>query len=199
MCKIYIQFPDRSRFVASGTLIGNRYMQTSGQCVYNASHGGWAYSIEVVPGQYGNYRPYGSAWATIMRTYNGWIYNKDREYDLAVVTLDRNIGSSTGYLGYAYISNLNGYTGNMGAYDTDRYNGTDLLYRYGSLWGDEGTGIYYYMDTAAGSAGGGVYVIINGGRYVVASSGWQSSTWNFGTKINRQRFYDIQGWLASGN
>ncbi|KKM77923.1 hypothetical protein LCGC14_1365200, partial [marine sediment metagenome] len=45
---------------------------TAGHNVYLHDNGGWASSVEVVPGMNGTYEPFGSAMVTDMRSYTGF-------------------------------------------------------------------------------------------------------------------------------
>src|SRR5262249_45009929 len=63
-CKLFIHFPYGGVYVGSGTLIASKYVITAGFNVYSPSLGGWAESIEVIPGLDGFYKPFGSAWMT---------------------------------------------------------------------------------------------------------------------------------------
>jgi len=195
-CKIYMKFPDNSTWQASCTLIAGKYAITAGHCVYSKSNGGWAKQIQVIPALSGTYKPYGAAWATYMRTYTGWTVSGNNQYDMAVITLDRSIGATTGWFGYGYWSNLNGVTGNLSAYDAD-VNSTYQKYRFGLLTQGALT-IYYTMDTMPGSSGGGVYRIIGTNRYVDGDNNWQYSITNMGVKITSSRFTDIHNWIATG-
>lgn len=194
--KIYMTFPDNSVWQGSCTLIAGKYALTAGHCVYSKSNGGWAKRIQVIPGLSGSYQPFGSAYMTYMRTYTGWTVSGNNQYDMALITLDRTIGNSTGWLGYGWWSSLSGVTGNLSAYDAD-INSTYQKYRYGTMYPDTNV-IYYYMDTMPGSSGGGVYRIINGSRYVMGDNNWQYGTVNMGVRITSGRFSDIKSWIASG-
>lgn len=194
--KIYMTFPDNSVWQGSCTLIAGKYALTAGHCVYSAANGGWAKRIQVIPGLSGSWQPYGSAYVTRMRTYTGWTVSGNNQYDMALVTLDRSIGNTTGWFGYGYWSNLTGVTGNLSAYDAD-INSTYQKYRYGTIYPDTNV-IYYYFDTMPGSSGGGVYRMIGSDRYVMGDNNWQYGTVNMGVRITSGRFTDIKNWIASG-
>ena len=194
--KIFMTFPDNSTWQGSCTLIAGKYALTAGHCVYSAANGGWATRIQVIPGLSGSWQPYGSAFATRLRSYTGWTVNGNNQHDMALITLDRSIGNTTGWYGYGYWSNLTGVTGNLGAYDAD-INSTYQKYRYGTVYPDTNV-IYYYMDTMPGSSGGGVYRMIGTSRYVMGDNNWQYGTVNMGVRITSGRFSDLQSWIASG-
>ncbi len=199
MTKLYMTFPNGSRYMGSGILIGAKYVLTAGHVVYSASDGGWARTIEVIPGLSGNYMPYGSASATYVRSYTGWTRYSDSDYDIALITLNRSIGNSTGWLGYAYYPSVNGITAHLAGYPGDRDNGRRLYYHYGSILGSTTNRVRYTIDTAGGQSGSGVYRLNSGQRYVFAVHTNGGTTSNSGTRITRQRFDDIRNWIASGN
>ena len=62
---------------------------TAGHCVYSHSHGGWAQSIEVIPGMNGAVRPYGSAVSTSFRSVTGWTGSPsgNPEFDYGAIIL----------------------------------------------------------------------------------------------------------------
>jgi len=94
--KLYITAADLTSFIGSGAMIDKFHVLTAGHCVYIHDHGGWAINLKVVPGLDNSAEPYGHAFATNMRTCNGWVLFEDFRYDWAVLTLDSNIGLSTG-------------------------------------------------------------------------------------------------------
>ena len=49
---------------------------------------------------------YGRAGWTYRRTFNGWFNNHNFDWDIGLITLDRNIGNYTGWFGYGYDDNF---------------------------------------------------------------------------------------------
>lgn len=199
MTKLRMTFPSGRQFVCSGAMIAAKYTLTAGHCVFSHAEGGWARSIEVIPGLDGTYKPYGSAYAVYMRSYQGWTQNRDSNYDFALITLDRTIGHSTGWFGYASYGTVNGLTGNLGGYPGDRDGGQRLYYHFGTINSSTTNRVYYTIDTAGGQSGSGVYRINNGSRYIFAVHTNGGTTSNSGTRITSGRFSDLQAWIASGN
>jgi V8-like Glu-specific endopeptidase len=198
MTKLRMTFPTGRQFICSGAMVAAKYTLTAGHCVYSHTEGGWATSIEVIPGLDGTYKPYGSAYAVRLRTYQGWTQNQDSNHDFALITLDRLIGNSTGWFGYASYSTVNGLTGNLGGYPGDRDGGLRLYYHYGTINSSTTYRVYYTIDTAGGQSGSGVYRINNGSRYIFAVHTNGGTTSNSGTRITSQRFNDLSSWIASG-
>ena len=83
----------------NGVLIGPRTVATAGHCVYLKSAGGWAESIEVIPGCNGTTRPFGTATSTNFRSVSGWVTGSVPSSDYGCIVLPngafggRNIGS----------------------------------------------------------------------------------------------------------
>jgi V8-like Glu-specific endopeptidase len=197
MCKLFMTFPDGSRFVGSGVLIGYKYVLTAGHCVFSSANGGWASSIQVVPGLNGTYMPYGSAWASYLRSFVGWTRDGDSNYDFALITLNTTMGFTTGWLGYAYYPSTWGFTGNLGGYPTDKDGGLGLYYDYGSIVFDTGSRVFHNLDTFPGQSGSGIYRIEDGQRYVFAVH-TNGGSLNSGCKITSSRFDYLASWIASG-
>ena len=198
VCKLYMRFPDGSNWIASGVIVNRKYMLTAGHCVYSAANGGWASQIRVVPAQNGSYAPYGSAYATYMRSYVGWTRDRNFDYDLALVTLDRNIGTSTGWLGYAALSSINGMTVNTAGYPGDRDGGANMYFTSGTISSSSSLTYYTYMDIKGGQSGSGVWRLLNGNRHVIGVVSWESPSINGGPRITSSRFTDITNWINSG-
>lgn len=198
--KLYITFPNGRISVCSGTLIQAKYLLTAGHCVHNKAYGGWYKKIEVVPGLNGTYKPYGSAFATYARTYTGWISSQSPNSDMALVTLDRSIGNTTGWLGYKYYSTINGVTGNIAGYPGDK-GGLKLYYHSGPIASSTAQRVSYSIDTYGGQSGSGVYRITDGKRYVFAvhTNGTTASvTTNSGTRLDSAKVSNITSWITTG-
>jgi V8-like Glu-specific endopeptidase len=198
MTKLRMTFPNGAQGGCSGAMVSAKYVLTAGHCVHSSGNGGWATSVEVIPGLDGWYAPYGSAWATRLRTYVGWTVYRDSNYDFALITLDRNIGYSTGWFGYAAYSTVDGLTGNLGGYPGDLSGGTRLYYHWGTILSSTADRVYYTIDTFNGQSGSGVYRIDNGNRYIFAVHTSGYGTYNGGTRITVGRFWDLVAWIGSG-
>lgn len=202
MTKLYVTYPNNKTYGCSGTLIAAKYVLTAGHCVYNKDRGGYAKKIEVVPGLSGTYKPYGSVFSTKIRTYSNYTTNKDKNYDIALLTIDKSIGNTTGWLGYTYYSTINGVTGHLAGYPDDK-GGKNLYYHYGPISSSTSMRVSYSIDTYDGQSGSGVYRIINNkDRYVFAvhTHGLSSGvTTNSGTRLDSKKTSDIKSWIQSGN
>jgi V8-like Glu-specific endopeptidase len=159
--KLFMTFPNGGNYVGSGTMIQSRFVLTAGHCVHDKNLGGWARSITVVPAyNYGN-RPYGTAWGTQFYAWSFWINNKDFNWDMGMIKLDRSIGSLTGWMGYGYNTNNSFFSGktfyNHSYPAASPYNGQQMFYQRGTFDGITNRVVYYNRNSFGGQSGSGMY------------------------------------------
>ncbi|HEY9638770.1 MAG TPA: trypsin-like serine protease [Coleofasciculaceae cyanobacterium] len=196
--KLYMTYPNGKTYVCSGTLIAAKYVLTAGHCLHDKAQGGWAKKVEVIPGLKGTYKPYGSAYATKFRSYTNWTSSRDSNYDIALITLDRSIGSTTGWLGYTTYSTVNGLTGHIAGYPAEKDSGLYLYYHSGLIASSNSYRLYYPIDTSGGQSGSSIYRINNSKRYVFGVHTTGSTSSNGGTRLDSKKFNDIKSWIGSG-
>lgn len=193
--KLFMRFPNGGLYVGSGTMIASKYVITHKNNLYWAPFGGWATSVEAIPALDGFYKPYGSAFSTRLRWFS------DGASSVGLVTLDRHIGNSTGWLGYGSFSNttLNSETGNIAGYPISKNAGRKLYYDYGSVstpsYDQARVGVLYFD----GEMGAGNYFRNSvGSRYVfgVSANAYYCSTTS--DRITSYIFSGIQGAVNSG-
>jgi V8-like Glu-specific endopeptidase len=174
--KLFMTFPNGVTYEGSGTIIGSKYVLTSMNNVYHASLGGLATRIEVIPGLDGYYKPFGSAYASYIRYYYDG-YSK-----VGLLTLDRHIGNSTGWLGYGSFSDsyLSSRWGHQFGYRADRDYGRVLYYDNGKIENLNRDWLSVGITFNSGEMGAGMYLLdAYGSRYVfgVAQNTWYCGTW----------------------
>ena len=207
--KLFITAADMTGWVGSGAIIGcpdghGYHVLTAGHNVYMHSHGGWVISIEVVPGLDHNYMPFFHAWATLYRTYTGWVEDQNHNHDWALVTLDRNVGDYTGSMGRITTGDLDWYENvfNSAGYPTDLDCGVPNSSGLCMYWDSDNGRVatqhnhWYYMDTFEGQSGMPIWSFDGESRYIatVHAYGDDGSSSNHGTRLNQDKFDRIIEW-----
>ena len=203
--KLYIEAADGETFIGSGSMIDNFHVLTAGHCAFLPDNGGWAANIEVLPGMDiadTPFDPYGHAWVTNMRSYTGWTVSESSQHDWAVLTLDRNIGMYTGWMGRTTAGSSSSiYTGtmNVAGYPGDLDSGERLYWDADSGDGATSNNHYYWADTAGGMSGGPVWRYDGTNRYImtVHAYGREGLDSNFGTRLNTDKYDRIFTWLGA--
>ena len=199
--KLHITWKEYYTF-ATGVLIDKKHVLTAGHCVYSNIHGGWADTIKVVPGEDNGNEPYGHALVVKIRCYDDWIQNASYDHDFAILTLDRDIGLQTGWMGlYTTLSSSSTYTSmlNTAGYPYELDDGNNLYWcsDYG-VSADE-YNHRYKLDTTRGQSGSPVWIYYNGRPYIlsIVTYGFDGLDINFGTRINQNKYYCIGNWITA--
>lgn len=203
-CSLLITANDGARYIGTGWFIGPKTVITAGHCVFihapNTPRHGWVQSIQVMPGRNGNALPYGSVTVPRagLRSVGGWTNTgPNHEFDYGALILPTPLGSATGWLGYASLSDatLNGSTMNISGYPGDKPSGTQW-YHYSGVAALGPRKVYYAADTYGGQSGSAVYTMINGGRYGVAVHAYGGSTSNSGTRVTQDVANNFTFWKS---
>lgn len=192
-----------------------------------ASGNGYAGSVTVNFGQSGQERYYGTARVTDMMTFNGWTNDSNwtltsggewvpdsRSGDLALLTLDRNIGDRVGYFGYdtdvddSLNVNIAGYPADLAnswtwehGYSVSAEDAPDVdLYKdFGGI--DEVVGgiLRYEIDTAGGQSGSPVwrYDDETDNRYMVGVHVAGTSSYNSAVRLTEGKINAIKNKIDS--
>ena len=202
ICSLRITARNGSVWTGTGWLIGKRTVVTAGHCVYIHSAGGWAREIEVIPGRNGTARPFGSVKATSFRSVVGWTKKRRSSHDYGAIILPKDVGSKTGYFGYAAYSdntlksmmvNLSGYPGDK----RGRLEGTQWWHAR-RITRVSSRNVYYNIDTMGGQSGAPVWQLKKGKRYGVAIHATGSKTGNGATRITKPVFKNLKRWKSQG-
>lgn len=73
-------------------------MVTAAHVVYSDVYG-WSKRVFFYAAKNGSSKPYGEAYSISNTISSAWSQNGNNDYDWSVITLNTNVGSSTGYLG----------------------------------------------------------------------------------------------------
>lgn len=201
ICSLRIQAANGQRFIGTGWLISPRTVITAGHCVFLHDAGGWARSIEVIPGLNGTARPFGSHVGTSLRSTTGWTQGKNRNFDYGAIILPQGHrpGAQTGTFGFAARDdaflraaalNLSGYPGDKG--------GLTQWFHAQRAKSVSDRVITYDIDTAGGQSGAPVWVLQNGVRTAVGVHTNGASSGNSATRIVAPVFNNLQNWKNQG-
>jgi V8-like Glu-specific endopeptidase len=200
ICSLRIRTKTGKNFIGTGWLISPRTVITAGHCVYMHNEGGWAQSIEVIPGRNGALRPYGSGISSSFRSVTGWTTSKNRNFDYGAIILPNTYrpGATTGFFGFANLgdSSILAKTLNLSGYPGDKGGDTQWFHARRPLSLTPRT-INYDIDTFGGQSGSPVWYLENGNRYSVGihTNGGAS---NSATRIVSDVFANLQSWKALG-
>ncbi|PHM07663.1 trypsin-like serine protease [Nostoc sp. 'Peltigera malacea cyanobiont' DB3992] len=210
----------------SGAMISPYHFLTAGHSVYDTRYGGWADKIEVMLGSKGNiiagtnradYEYYGEAKSVYTRSFEGWTQGDQTksetfQYDIGLVTLDRNIGNFTGWFNYGYDDNLtSGTLMNVTGYPSDKFDSnSDRKFDNYDMWTQSGKITSTTdsilrsneLDILPGNSGGPLWLNNSNTNkptiYGVASNETttnQTPLYNEFARITSTRYNEIQTWI----
>jgi V8-like Glu-specific endopeptidase len=213
-------FPDHKVYVGSGAMVDSFHVLTAGHVMYSYADGGFATSIIATPELNGSYKPFGTASMTYERTFTTWTaYSKAHpgqtaagSMDIALLTLNRNIGTSTGWMSFGYDNNNSDFRAgtimNTAGYPASGgYSGNYMEFSTGGLYGltSDGSELEFYQSSITiygGQSGSPIwkYTSSNNARViegVVTGGSGASSSLNVGTRITQSIFNTLRGWESS--
>jgi V8-like Glu-specific endopeptidase len=200
-CRVVAFFPGGTVVKGSGTLIGNKHLLTAAHLVHSPRLG-FAVRTLIVAGQVGETMPYGPAWVTRTRVYAGWTRSRSIDWDVALLTLDRNMGVTTGTLGYGSLPTNRNRVINLAAYPDETGSGATLLFGTGLITQSSASRVFHTADVSAGQDGGGLYFVLGAGafvdRVVVAVQTTRGRQSNGGTRLTPAIVADFRRWIATG-
>ena len=201
ICALRIQAANGARYIGTGWMVSPRTVITAGHCVYLHDAGGWARSIEVIPGMNDAARPFGSHVGTMLRSVAGWSQGKKREFDYGAIILPpaNRPGAQTGTFGLAVRDNafLRGAMLNLSGYPGDKGGAQQWFHAQRTkAVGDRV--LTYEIDTVGGQSGSPVWVLQNGQRFAVGVHTNGSNAGNSATRITKDMFDNLVNWKSMG-
>lgn len=179
---------------ATGFMINKYYMLTAGHAVYRPEFGGYCDKVLVYPARNRVYAPYGPYKGVKVQVTNEYIkelnnpYTVETEEDWALVKLDSDVGSTTGYFGLSVSTNgydllqknvsVTGYPSDKSDDCTGMWKGT------GTVKTQTMYDIGYTCDTNKGDSGAPVYLSNNKVIAIHVRGISEYRDYNEGTKIN---------------
>ena len=195
ICQLIIRFPNGVSSRGTGWFIGPKTVMTAGHCVYSRGNGGWARSIEVIPGMNGSIRPYGSQVGTTFRSVNAWVNNTDANFDYGAIILPNgDLGNRVGYFGFAALpdNGLQNLLLNNTGYAGDKPFGT-TWFNAGRVTSVTARKIFYMVDTYGGHSGSPVWRYLNGQRHAIGIHAYGGCP-NSATRIITEVYNNMLMW-----
>ena len=181
------EFPSGDKFTCSGFMLGPRTVGTAGHCVHSAEKGGWVKSMLVMPAANGSTRPFGESWAIEVFSAAGWTRDADGRFDFGALTLESDIGTSTGTFGMRDENDavLTRYPFSITGYPGDKPAGTMWL-STGTITAVDARRVYFSIDVTHGNSGGPVWGRTTSNEYIVLGivSGGNDRI-NTGVRVNQ--------------
>lgn len=161
ICALRMRGGNGAGAIGTGWLIGPKTVLTAGHCVYSTQFfGGWASTIEVIPGCNGNEEPFGKVTSTRFTSVDRWVNSEDPDFDMGCIHLDTAIGSTLGWFALAAMTpdQLEGYLVNVSGYPADRGMGKEQYHHRNRILRVSERRIFYDVDTFGGQSGAPVWV-----------------------------------------
>lgn len=147
--------------------------------------------------------PFGFAFMVGINSVTQWTEDQNNDYDYALVTLDRDIGLQSGYMGLQSLTNaaIDGLQIALDGYPADIQSGTVPVRSTDRIRNYDGTMLYYDADTAGGQSGAGVHGLYEYRDRVVGVHGGDGWYWlthyNRGARITSDRLNLIVSWMTN--
>ncbi len=194
--QLSINFNGRT-YGGSGAMVGPHHLLTCGHNVYDTKAKAWANEITVYPALNEAQAPFGFAKAIKAYTFSNWTERGERQYDIALLILDKSIGKETGWGGLLSEEdqdlskeevNIYGYPGDKG---------------FKQMWGMkhnihklEPEEFQYLIDTNGGQSGSAIWIFNHGTPKILGVHTLGSNFGNFGVRLSQQKFQMIVEKIA---
>jgi TPR repeat protein/V8-like Glu-specific endopeptidase len=189
------------KYGGSGTLVGPQHILTAAHNIYKNDTQEWVQTVVARLALNGNIIPFDECKASRIFTFGRWINNKDPEYDMALIILDRPIGLKTGWAGLLSLNDqalkqeeihVTGYPGDKGL--------TEMWTMSHSIKQVSSERIFYEIDTYPGQSGSAVWVNKWGSPYVVGVHTLGEGilgTGNSGARFSLPKAAHVLKWIQS--
>ena len=200
ICALRILSQTDKTFVGTGWFIAPGVLATAGHCVFLQNEGGWAKSIRVIPAKFGADEPFGSVTATVFASVDGWVEQRQRDFDYGVIFLDDpGIGHQVGNFAVSVFDKpaLQGTDAQVSGYPADRDGAAFQFFHARPMIDITETRLVYDIDTFGGQSGSPIWQETDE-RGIVAvgihTTGGVSS--NSGTRINGDVMGNLFTWIT---
>lgn len=198
------KFPDGKRYGGSGVLVGPHHVLTAAHNIYNLSKGGYANAISFYPGLNDETSPFGEANGVRIYTFNKWVNSRNKDYDMALIVLNRSVGLNTGWGGLLFShddDDLYKRDIHITGYPSDK--------KFTQMWtmSDKIKNIhperfYYNIDTCGGQSGSGICTTMFLQPFVLGvhargeSLEIQDNLGNSGTRLSSPKISKLKKWIS---
>lgn len=161
ICALRMRGSNGHNVIGTGWFAGPRTIITAGHCVYSEHFfGGWAETIEAIPGRNGVDRPFGSLHSTRFSSVDRWIDQEDPDFDIGCIHLDAPAPPELGWFSVAALpaSELERYLVNVAGYPADRGNGAELYHHRNRVLHVSSRRVFYDVDTYGAQSGAPVWL-----------------------------------------
>lgn len=166
ICALRMEGANGAGALGTGWFIGPRTVITAGHCVFsNYFFGGWASTIEVIPGLNGSgpdsaSRPYGSVRSTRFSSLDRWVNEETADFDIGCIHLNEDKGNEVGWfsLGALPAEELVSYLANVAGYPADRGGGAELYHDRNRVLRVSERRLFYETDSYGGQSGAPVWI-----------------------------------------
>lgn len=169
ICALRMRGPSGAGAIGTGWFIGPKTIVTAGHCVFsNYFFGGWASTIEVIPGLNGDgsdAKPYDSVISTRFSSIDRWTEKEDPDFDIGCIHLDQAKGTEVGWFSIGALppEELESYLVNVSGYPADRGAGTEQYHSRNRVLRVSERRLFYEVDTYGGQSGAPVWIQENEG------------------------------------
>ena len=165
ICALRMEGPSGAGAIGTGWFIGPKTVATAGHCVFsNEFFGGWASSIEVIPGLLGSgssseTRPYGSVVGQNFSSVDRWTDAEDPDFDIGCIHLEESKGKDVGWfaLGALTPEELTDFLVNISGYPAD-HGGDEQYHSKNRVLRVTERRVFYEVDTFGGQSGAPVWI-----------------------------------------
>lgn len=202
-------FPNGDRCGGSGVLVGPHHVLTAAHNVYKRSRGGYVNAVSFHSGL-NDTSQFCEAKGVRVYTFSKWVNDGNVDYDMALITLNRSVGSDTGWGGLLFSNDnedlgkkeihIMGYPSDKKEYPSDK-NSTQMWTMSDKIQNITQERFYYNIDTYEGQSGSGIctnvllqpYVL---GVHVRGESVENQGQGNSGTRLSLSKILKIKKWVS---